>query len=97
MQLDLWEDIDKVLSVLITVGALLYWHFHTIQKLKDRLHELEKKCEGLATKDALKDLELEMKNLERTDALQQKTLDQLNDLFPILKQAVEALAQQKKQ
>jgi uncharacterized coiled-coil protein SlyX len=60
------------------------------------VHALEKKCEGYETKEVVKDLELKMKDLERTDALQQQTLDQLNSLFPTLKQAVDVLAQQRK-
>lgn len=105
--MELWQQIVGGVAIAGIVGVVKY-----VRDLKRKVHELEIKLEGMATKEALGGLErsterhaskesleglrLQMKDLERTDALQQKTLDQLNDLFPVLKRAVDVLAQQKK-
>lgn len=85
------------LGILSTaLAGLLLWQLKRVSDVKEQVHALEKKCEGHATKDMVKDLELKMKDLERTDALQQQTLNQLNGLFPTLKQAMDFIAQQQK-
>ena len=46
-------------------------------------------------RDQMQELRLHMKDLEKRDDLQQQTIDQLKDLFPILKDAVEHIKNQK--
>lgn len=90
-------ELEIGLGILSSVLAgLLLWQLKRVSDVKDQVHILEKESEGYSTKDALRELELKMKDLERTDALQQQTLDQLNELFPVLKQAVDVLAKQKR-
>ncbi len=95
MSMDLWQQIVGGVSVAVC-AALLIGAVAYVRALKGRIHDLEKKCENYASKEALEGLKLQMKDLERTDALQQQTLDKLHDLFPVLRQAVDALANQKK-
>lgn len=94
--MELWQQITCVLGVIGIIGGFLYWHFSSIHALKDRLVDLEKKCESHATKDALKSLELQMKDLETKDALQQQTLDQLNALYPTLVEAMKIIKEKRR-
>lgn len=73
------------------IGAVAY-----IRALKKQVHELEKKCEGFATKDALKEVELKLKVLETSDKLQQKAIDPLKEMFPALNKAMEIISQKKR-
>lgn len=47
-------------------------------------------------KEDFQALKLQMKDLEHRDNLQQQTIDQLNNLYPIIKQAIETLNKDKK-
>ncbi len=69
-----------IISIVIPVGAFLYWHFREIHKLKDKIQ----------------DLKIEMKDLENKDNLQQQTIDQLKELYPILKTVIDKLNIDKK-
>ena len=64
-----------VVALIGTVSSFLLWHFNTLHKLKDLLHELK----------------IDMKELEKKDDLQQQTLDQLKDLYPVIRLALETL------
>ncbi len=68
-----------LLTLISVVGGFVYWHFKTINSFKDQIN----------------DLKIQMKDLEHRDNLQQQTIDQLKDLFPILKDAVEFIKNQK--
>ncbi|MBD79543.1 MAG: hypothetical protein CL840_11550 [Crocinitomicaceae bacterium] len=57
-----------ILAAISAIGGFLYWHFKTLNGFKDEISELK----------------LEMKELEKRDELQQQTIDQLNQLYPML-------------
>lgn len=69
-----------LLTLISVVGGFIYWHFKTVNSFKDQVTELK----------------LEMKELEKRDDLQQQTIDQLKELLPILKTAVEHIKNQEK-
>ena len=76
------QTLQIILGVVTLIGAVsgfLIWHFKEMHKLRDQMQELR----------------LHMKDLEKRDDLQQQTIDQLKDLFPILKDAVEHIKNQK--
>jgi hypothetical protein len=68
-----------LLTFISVIGSFIYWHFKTVSNFKDQVNELK----------------LQMKDLEHKDDLQQQIIDQLKDLFPILKSAVEYIQNQK--
>jgi hypothetical protein len=68
-----------IITIIPIIGGFLYWHFKTVNNFKDQVMELK----------------LELKNLEKKDELQQQTIDQLKELFPILKDAVEFIKNSK--
>ncbi len=68
-----------LLTFISVVGGFIYWHFKTVNSFKDQVNELK----------------LQMKDLEHRDNLQQQTIDQLKDLFPLLKSAFEHIQNQK--
>jgi len=68
-----------LLTLISVIGGFVYWHFKTVNSFKDQVNELK----------------LQMKDLEHRDNLQQQTIDQLSDLFPILKAAFENIQSQK--
>jgi len=68
-----------IVALISAVSGFLIWHFKEMHKLKDLLLELK----------------LHIKDLEKRDDLQQQTIDQLKELFPILKDAVEHIKSQK--
>jgi hypothetical protein len=68
-----------LLTLISVVGGFIYWHFKTVNSFKDQVNELK----------------LQMKDLEHRDNLQQQTIDQLKDLFPLLKSAFEHIQNQK--
>lgn len=77
------ETLQIILGVVALIGAFsgfLIWHFNTLHKVKDQITELK----------------LEMKKLENKDELQQQTIDQLKELFPVLKDAVEHIKNHEK-
>lgn len=74
------QIILAVIAIIGAVGSFLIWHFKEMHKLKDEMQELK----------------LEMKDLEKRDDLQQQTIDQLNNFYPIIKQAFENLNKGKK-
>lgn len=96
MTMEPLEIAGSIAAIVAVIIGAIWLHIHTVNSLNRKIHDLEKQCEKYASKDALEGLKLQMKDLERTDALQQQTLDKLNDLFPVLKQAVDALANQTK-
>ena len=63
-----------------TIGGFLYWHFKTINGFKDDIHRIE----------------IKQKELEHRDSLQQQTIDQLDKLYPFIKEAFEKLTKEKK-
>lgn len=69
-----------LLTLISVVGGFIYWHFKTVNGFKDQVNELK----------------LQMKDLEHRDNLQQQTIDQLKDLFPLLKEAFETIQNQKR-
>lgn len=69
-----------LLTLISVVGGFIYWHFKTVNSFKDKVNELK----------------LQMKDLEHRDNLQQQTIDQLKDLFPLLKEAFETIQNQKR-
>ncbi len=71
--------LQVILATAPIIGGFLYWHFKTVNNFKDQIMELK----------------LELKNLEKKDELQQQTIDQLKELFPILKDAVEFIKNSK--
>lgn len=71
--------LQLILTIVPIIGGFLFWHFKTVTSFKDQVNELK----------------LQMKDLEHKDDLQQQTIDQLKDLFPILKAAVEYIQSQK--
>jgi hypothetical protein len=77
------QTLQIILGVVGLIGAVsgfLRWHFKEMHKLKDDFQALK----------------LQMKDLEHRDNLQQQTIDQLNTLYPIIKQAFETLNKDKK-
>lgn len=76
------HTLQFILGIVALIGAVsgfLIWHFKEIHKLRDQMQELK----------------LQMKDLEKRDDLQQQTIDQLKELFPILKDAVEFIKNHK--
>jgi hypothetical protein len=73
------QTFQILFSVIPIIGGFLYWHFKTINNFKDQINELK----------------IQIRDLEHKDNLQQNTIDQLKDLFPILKSAVEYIQNQK--
>jgi hypothetical protein len=69
-----------LLTLISVVGGFIYWHFKTVNSFKDQVN----------------DLKMQMKDLEHRDNLQQQTIDQLKDLFPLLKEAFETIQNQKR-
>ncbi len=69
-----------LLTLISVVGGFIYWHFKTVNGFKDQVN----------------DLKMQMKDLEHRDNLQQQTIDQLKDLFPLLKEAFETIQNQKR-
>jgi hypothetical protein len=69
-----------ILSIVSVVGGFIYWHFKTLHSFIDQVT----------------DLKIQMKELENRDNLQQQTLDQLKELYPIIKTAIETLNSKKK-
>ncbi len=77
------QTLQIILGVVALIGAVsgfLIWHFKEMHKLKD----------------SIQDLKLEMKELEKRDDLQQQTIDQLKELYPVLKTVIENLNKGKK-
>jgi hypothetical protein len=76
------QTLQILLGIVALIGAIssfLIWHFNTLHKLRDQLH----------------DLRLEIKDLEKKDDLQQQTLDQLNEFYPLIRSAFEILNNKK--
>lgn len=74
------QIILSIIGAISVIGGFIYWHFKTINGFKDQINEIK----------------LQMKDLEKSDALQQQTIDQLNNLFPILSQAIDKIETTKK-
>lgn len=67
-----------IVAIIGAVGGFLIWHFKEMHKLRDQMQALE----------------LHMKDLEKRDDLQQQTIDQLKELFPILKSVFDHIQKQ---
>ncbi len=77
------QTLQIILGIAALIGVVsgfLLWHFKEMHKLKDQLQELK----------------LHMKDLEKRDDLQQQTIDQLKELYPVLKTIIEKLNKDKK-
>ena len=74
------KTVGAIFSVLIPIIAFIFWHFKSVHSFKEQVT----------------DLKLQMKELENRDNLQQQTLDQLKELYPVLKQVIENLNKDKK-
>lgn len=77
------QALQIILAIVALIGAIsgfLIWHFSTLHKLKDQIH----------------DVRIEMKELANKDSLQQQTIDQLKEFYPIIKVAIETLNSRKK-
>lgn len=84
------QTLQLILGIVALTGAIggfLIWHFKEMHRLKDQLQAL---------KIEMKDLEIGMKDLEKRDDLQQLTIDQLKELYPLLKVTIENLNQENK-
>lgn len=66
---ELWKLVTSILSGVALIAGFIYWHFKTINGFKEDIHKLE----------------LKHKDLEQSDKLQQQTIDQLKELFSIVK------------
>lgn len=75
------QTLQIIIAAIPIIGGFLYWHFKTLNSFKDQMN----------------DLKLQMKDLQHRDDLQQQTIDQLKELFPLLKSAVEHIQNQKSQ
>jgi len=73
------QIIIGIVALISTIGTFLFWHFSTLNKLKEQFQELK----------------LEMKDLENSDNLQQQTINQLKELYPVLKHAMEIISKKK--
>jgi len=67
------QIIIGVCSLIALIGGFYKWHTNSLKELQKQIDEMK----------------LQMKDLEKKDDLQQQTIDQLKDLFPVLKDAVE--------
>lgn len=78
------QIIIGLVALISAISGFLIWHFSTLHKLKDQIQNLK----------------IEMKDLEKRDDLQQQTIDQLfnqlKELYPIIKIAIETLNSKKK-
>ncbi len=68
-----------ILAIIGAIGGFLKWHFSEFNKIKSDFTKLEK----------------EMVALKSRDDLQQQTIDQLNNLYPILHKAIEIINKEK--
>lgn len=73
------QTLQIIFAVVPIIGGFLFWHFKTVNSFKDQIN----------------DLKIQMKELEHRDNLQQQTIEQLKDLFPLLKSAFEHIQNQK--
>ena len=69
-----------LITIIVAVGQFYKWHSNSIKELQKQIDNLN----------------LQMKDLEKKDELQQQTIDQLNNLFPIISQAIEKIDSSKK-
>ena len=80
METETLKTIGAIFGILIPVIAFIYWHFKTVHSFKEQVT----------------DLKVQMKELENRDNLQQQTIDQLKELYPVLKTVIENLNKGKK-
>lgn len=76
------QTLQIILGIVALIGAIsgfLIWHFSTLHKLNDQIHELR----------------IDMKELANKDSLQQQTIDQLKEFYPMIKLAMETLNSKK--
>ena len=64
-----------IAALISVVSSFLIWHFKEMHKLNDQLQEVK----------------LHLKDLEKRDDLQQQTIDQLKELYPVLKTVIEKI------
>jgi hypothetical protein len=72
--------VGSLFGILVVVGGFLYWHFKTINGFKDDFHRLE----------------LKINDLQHQDSTQQKAIDNLNELYPLLKLIFETINEHKR-
>lgn len=73
------EMIIGICTLIALIGGFYKWHHSSLKELQKQIDELK----------------LQMKDLEKRDDLQQNTIDHLKDLFPMLKDAVDHIKNQK--
>lgn len=67
------ENIAALGTVLATIIAAVVGHFTSVGRLKDKIHQLE----------------IEQEKLKHRDEVQQIVIDQLKEIFPIVKGLIE--------
>lgn len=80
METEILKTIGAIFGILIPVILFIVWHFRTVSSFEKQVNELK----------------LQMKELENKDNLQQQTIDQLKELYPVLKTVIENLNKGKK-
>lgn len=66
------ELIQLIIAIVLAIGTSLAFHFITVGRLKDKIHQLE----------------IQMKELEKKDALQEQSLNQVHELFPAIHEII---------
>lgn len=74
------QIIIGICTLIALIGGFYRWHHNSLKELQKQID----------------DLKFQIKDLEKKDELQQQTIDQLNELFPILKSAVDYIQNHKK-
>lgn len=77
---DILQYILGALAIIGTIAGFIYWHFKTINNFKDEIH----------------DIKLKQKDLEHRDEMQQQTINQLENLYPLLKETIKKISEEKK-
>ena len=67
--------IPLVLSGITVIGGFIFWHFKTVNGLKEDIHKLE----------------LQFKDLEKKVELRQQPIDTLSNLYPLLNKIFHSL------
>jgi len=75
-----FKIIAIALGIIATISGFIYWHFKTINGFKDEIH----------------DIKLKQKDLEHRDEMQQQTINQLENLYPLLKEIIKKTSEEKK-
>lgn len=73
------QTIGSIFAILIPVIGFIIWHFRTVYSFREDVG----------------DLKIQIKELEYRDNLQQQTIDQLKELYPLLKKILGKLDNEK--